>query len=497
MRLEIEAGVENAGRFLKGQIMRKSRPILIVLGALLGIIALAMLAGGAVLTWAHATQRDADGFYNTPDYEISTDGYALVSESLDLFLENEPQWLGLSDVEVRLRTTPLTAETDLFVGIAPSDEVTAYLAEVPHDVVTRVGGDADDVSYQGEPGSAAPPAPGEQDFWAATAEGSGTQTLTWDPSEGEWTVVVMAADASPGFAATASAGADASFLLPIGIGLLIAGFFGAIGTAALLVAGVGVPTTTAQPATTTPAGPTVYPVAVEGRLDAPSRWMWLVKWLLVLPHLFVLAFLWAAFVVLTVVAGFSILFTGRYPRSIFDFNVGVIRWSWRVTYYAFGVLGTDQYPPFTLAGVKDYPASFEVVYPERLSRGLVLVKWWLLAIPHYLIVGILTGGLLSWSFDQLGADGTVTVQSGGLIGLMVFIAAVILLVRGRYPRSLYDLVMGLQRWVLRVTAYAALMTDDYPPFRLDTGGTEPPPTAPAPPRQPESGGGAERELIPS
>jgi len=168
-----------------------------------------------------------------------------------------------------------------------------------------------------------------------------------------------------------------------------------------------------------------YPARMEARMDQPlSRWLWLVKWVLVIPHVIVLVLLWAAFAVLSVVAFVAILCTGRYPRGIFDFNVGVLRWTWRVQYYAIGALGTDRYPPFTLADDPDYPAHFDVAYPGRLSPGLVLVKWWLLFT-------------------------------------------------GRYPRTLFDLVLGLNRWVLRVAAYVTLMTDSYPPFRLDMGEHEP------------------------
>jgi hypothetical protein len=185
----------------------------------------------------------------------------------------------------------------------------------------------------------------------------------------------------------------------------------------------------------------------------------------------VLAFLWIAFVVLSAAAMVAIVVTGRYPRAIFEFNVGVLRWTWRVQYYAIGAFGTDRYPPFTLADDPSYPAHLEIEYPERLSRGLALVKWWLLAIPHYIVVGLFTGSGL-WVTWQYGEQ-QHSWAGLGLIGILAVIAAVVLLVTGRYPEQIFDFVLGMNRWVLRVAGYAALMTDRYPPFRIDMGGPDP------------------------
>jgi hypothetical protein len=225
----------------------------------------------------------------------------------------------------------------------------------------------------------------------------------------------------------------------------------------------------------TSVAPPRSPVVVRGSLQEPlSRGLWLVKWLLLIPHYIVLAFLYLAFAVVTVVAFFAILFTGRYPRSLFGFNLGVLRWSWRVSYYGYSALGTDRYPPFSLAEEPDYPATLSIAYPERMSRGLVLVKWWLLAIPHYMLLGLLVGGT-SYTVTSATGNGTTTwmIAGGSLLGLMVLFAGVGLLFTARYPRGLYDFAMGLDRWVLRVVAYVTLMTDAYPPFRLDQGGSDP------------------------
>ncbi len=217
-----------------------------------------------------------------------------------------------------------------------------------------------------------------------------------------------------------------------------------------------------------------YPVRVEGRLEAPlSRWLWLVKWLLALPHWFVLLFLWIAFGLTTLAAFFVLLFTGRYPRGIFDFNLGVLRWSWRVGYYATSAIGTDRYPPFTLQDVPDYPARLDIAYPEQHRRGLPLIGWWLLGFPQYVLATIIGSGTgFGW------AGGHWSVELPSVIGVLVCVAGVMLLIGRGYPAGVYDLVMGFNRWSFRVLAYCALMTPEYPPFRLDEGGEEP--TTPEP-----------------
>ncbi len=212
-----------------------------------------------------------------------------------------------------------------------------------------------------------------------------------------------------------------------------------------------------------------YSVRLSGELDPNlSRWLWLVKMFLAIPHYVVLAFLWVAFLVTTVIAGFAILFTGRYPRALFDFNVGVLRWNWRVGFYVYAALGTDRYPPFTWART-DYPADFDVAYPERLSRGLVLVKW-LLAIPQLLVVGLIAAPILPYWWTDI--DWTAGFQSIGgysMLNLLAVLAGFFLLITRQYPRALFDLLVGINRWLYRVLTYVALMRDEYPPFRLDQG----------------------------
>lgn len=458
--------------------MRLGRIIAGIVGAIVALTTVGLLVGGAALLWAHSTQLDADGFYTSPTYELATPGHALVSTDVDL-VARQGDWWPTDLADVRLESASATG-TAVFVGIGPSDSVDKYLADVAISELTRLGDDATDVTYRFVDGGAPVGPPADQSFWVASSVGTGIQSLTWAIEPGAWTVVVMNADAGPGVEVAMTAGARAGVLGWVGAIMLAVGLGGVAAAAVLLVWAIGPPTTAATVAT--PAGTTGgrYPVSIEGAIDPGlTRWMWLVKWFLAIPHVIVLALLWPAFVILSVVAFFAILFTGRYPRAVFDFNVGVLRWNWRVAFYAFSVLGTDRYPPFTLAAT-DYPARLDVAYPSELSRGLVLVKWWLLALPHYVIVGFLTSGLIWWTADFGDSDRALEI-GGGLIGILALIAVVALAFTGRYPRGLFDLLMGLNRWVYRVAAYAGLMRDEYPPFRLDLGGPEP---APRPDEQP-------------
>lgn len=190
------------------------------------------------------------------------------------------------------------------------------------------------------------------------------------------------------------------------------------------------------------------PVRVRSDFDAPSRWLWLVKWcVLAVPHYPILIGLYLVYPLVTIVAGVAVLATGRYPRVLFDFNVGVLRWSWRVMNYRFPMNSTDKFPPFTLASRPAYPADLEVDYPERLSNWAVLVKWWLLAIPQILIC---------WAMEPL-------------LQVLCVVAAVSLLVTGIIPPGTLDLLLGIVRWRYRVAVYVSLMRDEYPPFRLELG----------------------------
>ncbi|MEW1952327.1 DUF4389 domain-containing protein [Terrabacter sp. NPDC080008] len=500
----------------------------LIIGCLLILPGVGMLLGGGALGIAYAVGRDSAGFLSMSLPVVSSNTPAVtVGDAVVETGPNAPSWvLDRLDLEVRVTAQPLETGKAIFLGIAPTSALNAYLGGVAHDQVVGItepqNGNPRTPVMQAVDGANQAPAPTAQRIWTAKATGPGTQQLTWKVTQGSWGAVLMNADGSPGVAVSATTGVRAGFLLPLaflmlGIGLVVTGLavtlivLGARGSrpaSYLRPPGAPVPagyvdTTGAAAGTNQGAAPgpppswqshprAMSPVALDARLDEPlSRWLWLVKWFLAIPHFIVLAVLWVAFLAVSVVAFFAILFTGRYPRTLFDFNLGVLQWSWRVSYYcANGGIGTDRYPPFSLDAEPDYPARLDVAYPRQLSRGLVLVKWWLLAIPHYIILGLLLGGG-GWVWDEATGQ-AVRYDTWGVLGLLVAIAGFSLLFTGRYPRALFDLVIGLNRWVYRVIAYAALMTDVYPPFQLDEGGPEVPLAPPVAARRLEPPGPLER-----
>lgn len=483
--------------------MKAGRVVVTVVGAVIALTGLSIALAGVGLLVLHA-QRDADGYLSSPAFTLTSEGYAVTTDEA-LLLGPDPG----SDVvpfldRFDLRLEVERADGEVFVGVAPAEELDAYLADVAHDEVQRLER-GDGSSLIGIDGDRAPETPAGVDLWTASATGTAPLTLEWQPEAGRWSGAIMNADASAGVDVTVRGAVQTGALFPAGLFVIAAGLVLLLAGAVLVFVGLAGTEPTARPVpAAVPAGAPgmdaavarPYPLVLEGTLDpSVSRWRWLVKWILLIPHMLVLIVLWLTFAVLTVVAGVAILFTARYPRAIFDFNVGVLRWAWRVSYYGYGALGTDRYPPFTLRPVDDYPARLDVAYPERLSRGLVLVKWWLLAIPHYLVVAVLVGGGLSWTFTRGTEDAWQLSFAGGLAGVLVLIAAVALLFTTRYPPRLFDLVMGCQRWAYRVTAYAALMTDVYPPFRLDQGGQEPPVAVETPPLPPAPPVGTVQEPV--
>ncbi|GAA1750968.1 DUF4389 domain-containing protein [Kocuria aegyptia] len=488
--------------------MKAGHWVLLILGVVLSLLGLGSAIGGAVLAGADAAQ--SEDRYLTGDTErYQTTGYALTSPSV-VIDPGEAGMPGVPAVEelasVQVRVTPVIPDQEIFVGIAEASDVSAYLQDVPQTSLGNAswsspGGRGlswtdDDELLQQPTGTRTPADPTAQDFWATYASGTGTQEITFDLQPGQWSLVVMNTDSTRPVWVDLQAGARTELLGPFGAGLLIAGLIGLVVGLPLLLLGTrglgrDIDPATRQDPPRAGTGPGAalaehpgrnsgagagYPVRVTGFLDQRlSRGLWLVKWLLAIPHYIVLAILWVALIVTTIAAGLAILFTGRYPRSWFVFSVGVLRWSWRVGFYAYSALGTDRYPPFTLAAT-DYPADLDVAYPARLSRGLVLVKWWLLAIPHLLIVGIITSGTGTWGaeWDETGRA-TTTSWGPSLLGLLVLIAAVILLFTGRYRHELFALIVGLNRWIYRVSAYVLLLRDEYPPFRLDQGPVDPQP----------------------
>jgi Domain of unknown function (DUF4389) len=189
-----------------------------------------------------------------------------------------------------------------------------------------------------------------------------------------------------------------------------------------------------------PPSPPDYPVRVEIAYPAElNRWLPLVKWLLVIPHLFVLFFIGIGAFFVAIWAFFAVLFTGRYPRGAFDYMVGTFRWAYRVVVYAH--LMVDEYPPFSLEDDPNYPVRLTVEYPEHVDNWRPLVQW-LLALPYLIVASV-----LYW-----------------LTGVLAVVAFFTILFTKQIPRGVFELMVPGLRWNLRGNAYAYFLSDRYPPW---------------------------------
>jgi hypothetical protein len=199
------------------------RTALIVVGAVATFIGGSLLIGGSAVMWAEQ-QRDSDGYFSTDSEMLSTDSYVLSAPNLDVNLAG-PDVLYGQDLlgKIRIEGESSGPGGPLFLGIGPTNEVDQYLAGVGHDEISDFDVDPFRVTYTEHPGDAPDAAPTAQSFWAVSESGSGPQTLTWDVSAGDWTVVIMNADGSAGVQAELSVGATLSVLQPIAIGMLIGG----------------------------------------------------------------------------------------------------------------------------------------------------------------------------------------------------------------------------------------------------------------------------------
>jgi hypothetical protein len=199
------------------------RTVLIILASLLVLLGGCLLVAGGIGLWAHQ-QRDADGYFTAGPEQFQTDTRALSAPSIDINLAG-PEVVPGQDLlgKVRIRAVSMDTDTPLFVGIGPSAEVAKYLEGVGHDELSDIDVDPFKATYTTRPGDESPGDPAGQSFWVASDTGTGPRTLVWDVADGDWTILIMNADGSPGIDANVSAAAKFPIILPIAIGTLIVG----------------------------------------------------------------------------------------------------------------------------------------------------------------------------------------------------------------------------------------------------------------------------------
>jgi hypothetical protein len=208
-----------------------------VAAGVLSLFSLGLLAAGGVLLWGDS-QKDDDGYLSTRTERFATTTYALATDNLDLDLDGI-EWFVERDGFGKVRLTVESREAEpVFAGVARTADVSRYLGASRHELVTEVDYEPFRADYRRLGGDARPGAPGAEEFWTASAEGSGRQTLTWDADDGAWSVVVMNADASRGVDVAVKAGAELDFLARAGWIALVAGLLVLSAAALLAVLGI-------------------------------------------------------------------------------------------------------------------------------------------------------------------------------------------------------------------------------------------------------------------
>lgn len=167
-------------------------------------------------------------------------------------------------------------------------------------------------------------------------------------------------------------------------------------------------------------------------------------WIYILiPHYFLLFFVGIWSMILSFLAFWAVLFTGKYPKSWYEYQIKLMTWGIRVSSSFFNLI--DGYPQFGLNG-SNPQITLDAPYPEKLSRGILILRlffgWIYIFIPH----GFCLYFRILWGF------------------ILMFIAWWVVLFTGKYPEGLFNYQAGTLRWAIRLGMYASFLTDKYPPF---------------------------------
>lgn len=435
--------------------MSAGKIVLLVFGTIVLLVAVGLLLAGGTLVWVDKALKDSEGFITTDTIELERGSYAIVTHPADIDIEERWLWDRSDLATIKVEALNNNLSKQIFIGIAEKSDVQDYLNDVEYDEITEFRIHPYSVDYRNYPGSSAPADPASQTFWRVLAYGAGTQTLEWELERGTWVLVLMNTDGSAGVDLSGSVGVKVPWISGLGIGLLIGGIVALIIGIIMIYFAVRRPpvssgTNTAEILNTYPVRLSVdYPDKSLNRLTTFFRVIWIIPIAIILSLINAntwgetdgWSYQYAAGGILFLPIVLMLLFRHKYPRWWFDWNVALTKFIARV--YTYLALLRDEYPSTD----EDQAVHIEIAYPDvekDLNRWLPLVKWFL-ALPHYIVLFFL--------------------------GIAAFVCVVLawfaILFTGRYPRSLFDFVVGWFRWSLRVASYAFLLTTDlYPPFSL-------------------------------